>query len=233
MSQTLSLYRLQQTDSQIDRAQSRLNAIQKILDDNVELQTAKQAHDAASLHHHSEEQKLKEAEASVQNLRIKLEQTDASLYNGKGHSPKELQDLQDDVLSLKKRLAVLEDSQLDCMQSLEDAEKQVHITQAFLSETEKKFEEQERTFNIEKNSLQKELQKLLAERAANAVSIPVEPLSLYDKLRQERRGIAVAVISDKSCSACGSSLSLAQIQASRSTVHIELCPSCGRILYGN
>lgn len=233
MGQTLSLYRLQQTDSQIDRAQARLTAIQKILDDDVELRSAKQAHEVANLQRLSAEQKLNEAEASVQNQRIKIEQTDASLYNGKGHSPKELQDLQNDLISLKKRLALLEDSQLDCMQALEDAEKQARNTQASLSAAEKNSEEQNQTFNDEKFSLQKEMQKLLAERSANAGSIPVEPLTLYDKLRQQRRGIAVAIISDKSCSACGSSLSLAQIQASRSPLHIELCPSCGRILYGN
>jgi uncharacterized protein len=233
MGQTLSLYRLQQTDSQIDRAQARLTAIQKILDDDVELRSAKQAHEVANLQRLSAEQKLNEAEASVQNQRIKIEQTDASLYNGKGHSPKELQDLQNDLISLKKRLALLEDSQLDCMQALEDAEKQARNIQASLSAAEKNSEEQNQTFNDEKFSLQKEMQKLLAERSANAGSIPVEPLTLYDKLRQQRRGIAVAIISDKSCSACGSSLSLAQIQASRSTGQIELCPSCGRILYGN
>lgn len=37
MNQTLSLYRLQQIDLQIDRLQARLRTIQEILDDNAEM----------------------------------------------------------------------------------------------------------------------------------------------------------------------------------------------------
>ena len=37
MNQTLSLYRLQQVDLQIDRLQARLHTIQEVLDDDAEL----------------------------------------------------------------------------------------------------------------------------------------------------------------------------------------------------
>jgi predicted nucleic acid-binding Zn-ribbon protein len=81
--------------------------------------------------------------------------------------------------------------------------------------------------------LQKELDKFFSERAAAAGPIPEDALRLYDQLRQQRRGLAVAAIRDNSCSACGSGLTAAQMQSSRASSQMAFCPSCGRILYGS
>ncbi len=233
MSQTLSLYRLQQVDSQIDRAQARLQAIQKTLDDDAELRLANERADTAKAASQSADRALKQAEAAAQDQRIKIEQTEASLYGGKGHSPKELLDLQNDVASLKRHLVTLEDIQLEAMQAAEEAASSRQAAQADLLAVQNHSAEQNRDLHEEQNTLQKEMEKLFAERAAVAGPIPPDALGLYDQLRQERRGIAVAVISEKSCSACGAGLSAAQMQSSRASGQMALCPSCGRILYGN
>jgi len=233
MSQTLSLYRLQQTDSQIDRIQSYMLAIQNKMDDDAELRITKEKDAFAKVHFHSVTQSLKQAEDEVYNQRIKIEQTEASLYSGKGHSPKELQDLQNDLAALKHHQVKLEDIQLEAMLVVEEAEKINQTIQSNLIAATNSSLKQNQSLHNEKDSLEKELQKLFSERSANADSIPVESLRFYDQLRQQHRGVAVAVISDKSCSACGSGLRPAQIQAARSSSQIALCTSCGRILYGN
>ncbi len=233
MSQTLSLYRLQQADSQIDRAQARLQAIQKTLDDDAELRLANERADSASASSQSADQALKQAEADAQSQRIKIEQIEASLYGGKGHSPKELLDLQNDAASLKRHLATLEDIQLEAMLAAEESTSDNQAAQADLLVAQNRSAEQNRDLHEEQNILQKELEKLFAERAAVAGPIPPDALGLYDQLRKERRGIAVAVISENSCSACGAGLSAAQMQSSRASGQVALCPSCGRILYGS
>jgi len=233
MSQTLSLYRLQQTDNQIDRIQSRLLAIQNELEDDVELRLTKEQDASAKIHFHVITQALKQAEDAVYNQRIKIEQTEASLYAGKGHSPKELQDLQNDLTALKHHQTTLEDIQLEAMLAVEEAEKINQTIQAKLLATTSNSLIQNEGLHDEKNSLEKELQRLFSERSANADSIPIESLKFYDQLRHQHRGVAVAAISDKSCSACGSGLTPAQIQVARSSSQIALCSSCGRILYGS
>ena len=233
MSQTLSLYRLQQTDSQIDHAQARLQAIQKTLEDDAELRLANERADSAKVASQSADRALKQAEADAQDQRIKIEQTEASLYGGKGHSPKELLDLQNDVASLKRRLVTLEDIQLEAMLAAEEAASARQAAQAGLLVAQDHSAEQNRDLHEEQATLQKELEKLFAERAAVAGPIPPDALGLYDQLRKERRGIAVAVISENSCSACGAGLSAAQMQSSRASGQVALCPSCGRILYGS
>jgi predicted nucleic acid-binding Zn-ribbon protein len=233
MSQTLSLYRLQQADSQIDRTQTRLRAIQKTLEDDAELSLAKEQADTTNAICYSADQSLKQAEADAQRQRIKIEQTEANLYDGKGHTPKELQDLQNDVASLKRHLITLEDIQLEVMLSAEKSASVQQAAQAELLAVQNHSAKRNRGLHEEQTALQKELEKLFAERAAIAGPIPPDDLRLYDQLRQQRRGIAVAVISENSCSACGSGLSAAQMQSSRASNQMALCPSCGRILYGS
>jgi len=233
MSQTLSLYRLQQVDSQIDRARARLQATAKILEDDAELRLAKEQANLSKANCQSADQSLRQAETDAQSQRIKIDQTEASLYAGRGHSPKELLELQNDVAALKRHMTTLEDIQLEAMQAVENCMSADQVSQADFLAIQDRSSEQNRGLLEEQTALQKELEKLYAERAAVAGPIPADALGLYDKLRQQRRGIAVTVIVESSCSACGSGLSAAQMQSSRASGPMALCPSCGRILYGS
>jgi len=233
MNQTLSLYRLQQIDLQIDRLQARLHTIQELLDDGAELRQLNEKVEAVEARYQTAEQLLKQAEGDVQSQHIKIEQTQSSLYGAKSHSPKELQDLQNDIASLKRHLVVLEDRQIEAMMVSETAEADLQVARAQLLVGQGGQAEKGKGLHIEQSSLNNDLDRFFVERNAVARVIPPTELTLYDQLRQQRRGIAVAVIGDNSCGACGSTLSLAQIQSARSSGQMTLCPSCGRILYGS
>jgi predicted nucleic acid-binding Zn-ribbon protein len=233
MSQTLSLYRLQQIDSQMDHLRARIQEIQAILDDDAELRKLQDEAGGADARCSSAAGSLEKAERDVHSQHIKIDQTQSSLYGGKSHSPKELLDLQNDVISLKRYLVTLEDRQLEAMQESETAEanqKESHFRLATLSAHLAKLGQ---GLQVELNAIKLELDRLLVQRNAVAGAVPPAEISLYDQLRQQRRGIAVTVISENSCGACGSTLSLAQVQTARSSGHMLLCPSCGRILYGS
>lgn len=233
MSQTLSLYRLQQIDSQLDRAQARLQAIQKSLEDDADLRLAKEAAQQAETNFTNATRDLEKAEGEVQTQRIKIEQNEASLFGGTVRNPKELQDLQNDVAALKRYLATLEDRQLDAMLTVESAEAAHNAAATFLHAALARFAEQNQNLTNEQATLYKDIEKLTTERAATNDPIPANALALYDQLRQQRRGVAVATITDGSCDACGSSLTPSEVQAARSQNQMGRCPSCGRILYGS
>lgn len=233
MSQTFTLYRLQQTDSQIDRAEARLLAIKKILDDDNELRAAIENNEQSKAKYISANAILKQAEENTQNHRIKLEQTEASLYSGKGHTPKELTDLENDVGAQKRHLITLENIQLEAMVAAEEITSAYNQSQVDLGAVKDNKDRQNVSLQVEQNILHKELQKLQAERSAVAGAISPDIINRYDLLRQQKRGLAVVVISEGSCSACGSRLTAADIQSSRDSKSIAHCPSCGRILYGS
>jgi hypothetical protein len=174
---------------------------------------------------------LRDAEGAVETQRIKIEQTDASLYGGKVRNPKELQDLQNESASLKRYLQTLEDRQLDGMIALEQAESDQKRCQGLLEAARSAFSQKQSGLLQEKETLQKEVSKLDSERQAAASQIPAANLAEYEKLRPLKRGLAVASVTDESCDGCGATLAPAEWQAARAPQRLCFCPSCGRILY--
>ena len=233
MSQTLNLYRLQQIDSQIDRAQARLQVIQKTLEDDAELRLANEQAQAARTRLQAAERALKQAEAEVQSQHVKIEQNESSLYGGKVHNPKELQDLQNDIAALKRHLVTLEDRQLEAMLACEEAEAELRASQTELATVQERWAEQNKDLSEEQASLQNLAERFSTERTAVVDSIPAAELALYDKLRQGHRGVAVIAINDNNCAACGATLTAGQVQSIHSAGELIFCPSCGRILFGN
>ena len=233
MSAALGLYRLQQVDSQIDQIQARLKIIRETLENDLELQTAAQQYTSADNTYKDAQRALNLSEAEVEKQRIKIEQTEASLYGGLVHNPKELQDLQKDVASLKRYLQTLEERELEAMLVVETSEKDSQTAKARLEHIQSNRSVQNRDLTQESDLLHKNLERLNTERQAVIKDLVQQKLSIYDQLRQQRRGIAVTTISDASCAACGTTLTQSQQQNARSTSQLFHCPSCGRILYAN
>jgi predicted nucleic acid-binding Zn-ribbon protein len=231
MSHTLTLYRLQQTDTQTDRLQARLKTIQQILEDDGELRLAKESAEKAEASFGSAQRTLHQDENAVRDQRIKIEQIESSLYSGTVRIPKELQDLQNDVASLKRHLATLEDRQLDAMIAFDDAGAAHRAAQADLQTITAHSLQKNQALVEERDSLLKEVEKLNAERLAIKSAVTTDILEQYESLRQQRRGVAVTVVTDNSCSACGSTLAPLQVQNARFSADLSFCPSCGRILY--
>lgn len=233
MSASLGLYRLQQVDRQVDRARSQLDTIRRTLENDSELQQALRELETAKANHHRDGNALNNAEAEVQAQRIKIEQADSSLYGGKVQNPKELQDLQKDIVSLKKYLITLEERELEAMVAAENAENslrsaqtKLELIQARLGDEHKKLLADQSTFSIK-------LDQLAEERDAALATIESDLLQVYENLRQQKRGVAVSEISDNSCASCGATITIALQQNARSQKQLAYCPTCGRILYAN
>ena len=233
MSAALGLYRLQQVDSQIDQIESRLKTIQQTLENDVELRSANDQLAAAETTYSQAERALKLSESEVEKQRIKIEQTEASLYGGRVQNPKELQDLQNDAASLKRHLATLEERQLEAMLAMENAEDDLRAGKADLARVQSRLKEQHRDLTMEVDALRKDLERLSSERQAVVRDIAALTLSVYDQLRQKKRGIAITTVTDSSCEACGTTLTPSQQQSARSTSQLFHCPTCGRILFAN
>lgn len=231
MSISSNLYRLQRIDSEIDQANNRLQEIETALSQDEELQFAVKQHGAIAEQHALQSKQLSQAEEAVTAQRIKIEQSEAALYGGKVRNPKELQDLQNEVASLKRHLSTLEDQQLDLMLGVDELNASLEQAKATLDSTRAHLVEKNAHLNGEQAEILQQVQRLAVEQSAVQNAIPVEPLELYQNLRQQRRGIAVASVQGKACAACGATLTPAQIQLAQSPTQIVRCPSCNRILY--
>lgn len=232
MSASLGLYRLQQVDSQIDRARARLEAIQKTLDNDRELKSAQtrleQANDENLHAHHS----VKTAELEVDGLKIKIEQAESSLYGGNVKNPKELQDLQKDVASLKKYLGTLEERQLEAMLLSETTETRLEKARFEFESVQSRLGNENKKLIEEQLQLLKQMENFVQEREAALSPIDSSLLAAYEDLRKQKRGVAVTELEDDACASCGTTINAALHQNARSQ-KLAYCPSCGRILFVN
>jgi uncharacterized protein len=231
MSQAFHLAQLQKIDTQLDQLKNRLNDIERILNSNEALRQAQLENEAAGEQVHQIQRVLHTAEDAVQVQRIKIETSEASLYGGKIRNPKELQDLQVEIQSLKKYMVVLEDQQLEAMLSMEQAEERQKAKAERVSHVLAETANQSASLLGEQGQLTRTTERLQTERLAVLPQITPENITVYTRLKEQKRGMAVCQVEDGACKGCGSSLRPAEIQAARSPSQLVRCSTCGRILY--
>lgn len=232
MSTPLKLFRLQQIDTQMDQATNRIREIEKAINENPILDQAFNNLKEAEKEYKVQQKALLDAEDSVRAQRTKIEQTESTLYSGKITNPKELQDLQNETTALKRYLQVLEDRQLEAMIENDEKRDKYESASSQYQAISEKVKEENQVLLKEKQGIQKDIERLSLEKQSLLSSIDLDMIALYQQLRQKKRGIAVAKITEKTCSACGSILTPATIQSAHLSSLIIYCPSCGRVLYG-
>jgi hypothetical protein len=231
MSQPFKLFRLQQIDSLLDKTRARLKEIDRLLNDNLEIRMAEQRLERAQREKYEAEKKLRTAEENVKQQRLKIEHSQAALYGGKVINPKELQDLQQESEALQRYLGTLEDMQIEAMLELDEIESSFRNAEKNMVETDVQVAEQKQQLFEEQSKLTHELEVNQAARNAAAENIETADLQLYETLRKQKNGIAVARIIEKTCAACGSTLTASTFSSAQVPNKITRCNSCGRILY--
>ena len=233
MSASLGLHRLQQIDRQIDQTLSQLESIRQTLENDIELREAlNHLENTQSANHHAHHE-LKNAEAEVEAQKIKIEQAESSLYGGKVHNPKELQDLQKDIISLKKHLVTLEERELEAMIKAENTENDLQSAKTRLELIQARLGNEHKKLLTDQSALTIKLEQFTEEREAALAPIESTTHQIYENLRQLKNGVAVAEVSDNSCASCGATITASLQQNARSQKQLANCPSCGRILYAN
>jgi predicted nucleic acid-binding Zn-ribbon protein len=233
MSAALGLYRLQLIDSRMDEVRTRLDEIRQTLENDQDMRQAKKQVAETEAKLKLVQGASKQAETEVDKQKIKIEQSESNLYSGNVKNPKELQDLQNEVAALKRHLVTLEDRQLEAMLEEETNEQANQAALDKLEQVKARLADQNQTLTVEQAELIKDLERLDAERGAALSPLDPSLLTVYNGLRRQKRGLAVAAVNDGACAACGTTLTPAQLQSAHSTIQINNCPTCGRILYAN
>lgn len=232
MSHSFHLFQLQKIDSQIDQGSARIRELNAKISEDHRVLDAQSQVDNSMAAVKAAQDILKKIEMESAAKQLKLEQSESTLYGGKVKVPKELQDLQHEVASIKRAIAVLEDQQLEAMVQVEETLARGEVAQRQLLRAQAESAGDHAVFAGETGMLTTLSERLSAERAAVVNQIDTATLEEYGRLRKNKRGIAVATISDESCSACGTQLTAADRQMARSPLQVFHCPSCGRFIYG-
>ena len=233
MSRPQKLYRLQQIDSKVDQADTRLKEIEFLLSDNPNLRKATALAARAENNLLETQKEQFQAETKVKDQRIKIEQVESTLYSGTVRNPKELQDIQNEVAALKRFLDTLEERQLEAMLTVDQTDDEFQEAQKTLQQYLFQAEKQQAELTREREQIRDELAASLKQRKLAESTVIPDDLTTYNRLRKQRAGVAVAKVKERACNACGSTLSAALHQAARSPSQVVFCDSCGRILYAS
>ena len=178
------------------------------------------------------DRELARAEKDVEQVRVRIERDNQRLNAGQVSNARELESLQSEVTSLRKRQGDLEEVVLDLMERRESAQA---LRDGAGAEAETAGGE-EATLTSRRDAAVAEIDeqaaKATAARAATVQDVPAELLALYDKIRATSGGRGAAELRRGQCGGCRVMLSTVDLNAVRAAAPDEVlrCEECRRIL---
>jgi len=231
MSQSFNLYQLQKIDSRIDQINQRMSSIEHSIKNESRIESERKNVYLSETRREKLFQEISDLDEEINKKKIKVNQSEASLYGGKVQNPKELQSLQAEIASINKNITEKEATQADLIQDFELAEKEVESANMLLKTAIDEKEKEKVELMQENQNLGKEKEKLDSERLVAITQVKIDYLKIYEDIRKKRKNLAVSIVEDDTCTACGVNLTPSEWQAARSTDQLNFCPSCSRILY--
>ena len=231
MREIIGLARIQRLDTQIDKCQSRLNRIEIELTNDIELQNINTTLLEHQELHKISANKLEISERRLQENTKKFKLSEANLYSGNTTNPKELQDAQNEISSLKRMRTTLEEVLLEDMMTVEGISDKIKAISSNYQVAEKKFTQGNRELVKEKETIVQELTVYIEERKAVEGSLSDDSIKLYNRLRKDKNGSAISFVSEGVCGSCGSTLTPSQEQSIKSSNSLIPCSTCGRLLF--
>ncbi len=171
-------------------------------------------------------------EDDIEAIGEKASQEEVTLYGGTITSPRELQALQEEIDSLKRRQRSLEDQVLELMDRTEPMDEELSRLEADRISLEREGEEIRTLITVQEGEIDAEIETVTAERDGIAATVPPEALASYEGLRQAMRGIAVARLVGGRCGGCNLTLSAVEQDRIKSLPPdaTVTCEECGRLL---
>jgi hypothetical protein len=227
------LLELQETDSAIDRLESR----REQLEGGGDVRAARAAMEEAegrlgelrlALDALSRDQSRLEHDIDSMTQKAAAEQK--RMYDGSIANAKELEALQHEIANVNERRSRAEDELLERMERREDLDARIAVADKETAEARARVEEVAGDSAQELGRVEAELGERRATREALTPQIDEELLELYDELRAQKRGVGAAALVDGVCQACHEKLSAMEIDRLKKTDGIRRCEYCRRIL---
>jgi len=229
MSIAKQLYQLQEIDLAIESAEQALQRIASQLgwDEAVAAVRNRLAAESQRLAELNKQQHSIEWE--IDDLTGKLANFERQLYSGKIGNPKELANLQHEVVSLKAQRGGLEDKALEIMDRAELLAQKVATISSELEVAEAEWHSRQQQLSTDRDRLKTELSELKDKRQQFLARIESQPVELYRQLKEQKSQAVVKVVQGI-CGGCRISLPSVELQRARGG-NLAQCSSCGRILF--
>lgn len=171
-------------------------------------------------------------EDEITSINERAAQHDKLLYGGTIGNPRELQSLQDEIESLKRRVSHLEDQELELMEQIEPLDADLSRIAAEREAFDERAVELRAQIAEAEVAIESELAQVHAERTELAKGVEPDLLAQYEQLRPQSGGIAIARLVGGSCGGCHLALSAVEVDRIKKLPPEEpaYCEECGRLL---
>ena len=172
-------------------------------------------------------------EAQVAAIDTKIAQVSAHMYSGTVSVPRELQGMEADIASLRKRRSELEDTELGLMLEREPIDAQLEVAAEQRKSLDKRAGELLTAIAEALVILDADANTHVTQRAAEAAGIPADLLSQYERIRTRNNGVGIARLEHGTCMSCRLKLSAMEMDRIKSMGpnDVALCEECGAILF--
>ena len=230
MATAFLLLKLQQFDSKLDKVAQRLTVIDTALDDKSQLTKATNLHDAISTKFDSLIREREKLERDLQDLSGKMESADKKVYGGIISSQKELRAVEEEILNIKNLTDSKENQLLETMLECDRYQDGHKTSRQELKRIQTETEKNTERFEQERDDLKTFMSTNIPIRDKARQECNLTDLTIYDRLRKRKKGVAVSVIESDLCSICRVKVPNRNIEDAKHSDQYVHCNSCGRIL---
>jgi predicted nucleic acid-binding Zn-ribbon protein len=171
-------------------------------------------------------------DADVEQVKARRTRDRDRMDQGLITNPKDLERMQQELVSLERRITTLEDEELEVMERREAAQMELDRATSELAQTDHRLAELAASRDNRFAALDEELASVAAERGPAAEGLPADLVALYDRLRDQKGGVGAAALRARECGGCRLTIDNAEIAVIRATAEDEVvrCEECQRIL---
>jgi uncharacterized protein len=174
----------------------------------------------------------KKADADVEQVKARRIRDQQRLDAGQVSSPRELEQLQSEIVALDRRISDLEDAELEIMEQLETLQSELREVTAEETDLAAKAEAVTTARDEAVGALDAEAAEATGERGRLVADVPEQLLAVYERMRAQSGGVGAAALRRRRCEGCRLELTEADLAGIRSAPEDEIlrCPECNRIL---
>jgi predicted nucleic acid-binding Zn-ribbon protein len=174
----------------------------------------------------------RKADADVEQVKARKVRDQDRMDRGLVTNPKDLERMQQELVSLDRRIGDLEDTELEVMEELEAAQTEHTRLVTRLAEIDARATELTQSRDAKAGETTGQADRATAERKVTASGVPADLLALYDRIRDQKGGVGAAVLRRRQCSGCSLELTAADLGQIAKAPQDEVvrCEECQRIL---
>jgi predicted nucleic acid-binding Zn-ribbon protein len=188
--------------------------------------------EAIKVRRHDLDRERKRLDDEVAKIQAKRDEINRKLYDGSVTATKDLLAMQDEAKSMAARQSGMEDEELEFMEQIESVSGELAEAENSRAELDERAGGITRELEAALVEIDAQVASETQTRAADAGQVPDELMAVYEKLRTQLGGIAVARLNGSMCDGCHMTLSAVTVDRAKHAPDdaVIKCDECGRLL---